>query len=452
MPNWLKDAYQDDIARREGYLTEAEGLGDRDILDMNEEERAAYENFQSSIGDTQALEDKAIDLLGQTEGADLISNFEGLKEQYGFDSPTDAAEFASGYDPASFESGYTGDRLTDLIGNKDFELDYTNNVVDSTLANMDRQAQRDALVREGQAAATGGISNTRAAVADAVSGNLHNMSRAQTEAELRDSAQRFGTESLFTQAGMLDESDQHKAIQDLEAGRMTDDAQRFLAELNLDEQQMAEASRQFGLNFDQGMMDMSQGVMERGADFDRSGAELYDQFADSGLRRGMSIFDLENAWGEKQRGLDQAQADAPRSQLDWLTGLMSGTQGTVQGAPTGNTQTETTQGNSALQNVLGIGSSLAGAFMMSDENVKHDIEDPEGSALDKLMKLGAKEYEYDEGFGHVEGRTSGLMAQDIEKAGITGAVVDVAGVKMVDPYPVLATVVQAVNELNERVG
>ena len=92
---------------------------------------------------------------------------------------------------------------------------------------------------------------------------------------------------------------------------------------------------------------------------------------------------------------------------------------------------------------------MAGLFMMSDERVKEEISEATESALDKLENLSAKEYKYKDGFGHTRTRTTGLMAQDLEKAGIEGAVTEIDGVKHVDPYPVLATVVQAVNELRE---
>lgn len=42
------------------------------------------------------------------------------------------------------------------------------------------------------------------------------------------------------------------------------------------------------------------------------------------------------------------------------------------------------------------------------------------------------------------------MYQDVENAGITGATMETVKGKQVDPYPVLATVVKAVQELDAR--
>ena len=64
--------------------------------------------------------------------------------------------------------------------------------------------------------------------------------------------------------------------------------------------------------------------------------------------------------------------------------------------------------------------------------------------------MSAKEYSYKDGFGHTTDRTTGLMAQDVERAGIVGGVKEIGGVKHVDPYAILATVASAVRELDDR--
>ena len=90
---------------------------------------------------------------------------------------------------------------------------------------------------------------------------------------------------------------------------------------------------------------------------------------------------------------------------------------------------------------------------MSDERVKDDIENFDG-ALDIIRKQRPSVYRYiDPALDRVqiEGRRSvGLMAQDLED--IPGAVIDTdMGVKMVDPYPVMATIAAAVQELDRKV-
>jgi hypothetical protein len=325
MPDWLKDAYEKDVGDRQDLLDRADQEGPREIEGINETEQGSFDDFMQRFKQQQELGDSASGMLP-----------------------------GGGY-----EDKYVGD------------------VVDTTLAGMERQAQRDQLARDSRAASVGGTGNTRAAVGDAVAGQLTGMNMAEMEAKLRSDATKWG-------AGM-----------------------------NLEE------------------------------------AGLRDQFANSGLERALQGLGIGQAFGEKERSIDQQQNDAGREHIGWLADLLAGTSGMK--GPTGSTGTTTQPGNSPFQNILGAGASLGGAWLMSDERVKENIEDAD-DALSKIRKLGAREYDYKDGFGHTEDRTTGLMAQDIESAGITGAVREFGGVKHVDPYPVLATVVQAVKELDRRVG
>jgi hypothetical protein len=250
-------------------------------------------------------------------------------------------------------------------------------VVATTLAGMQRQADRDRLAREGQAAAVGGLSNTRAAVADAVAGQLTGMNMAEMEAKLRSEGLRWGQE-------------------------------QDLAETDLANQ---------------------------------IGGQMFD--------RGVTTSGALGSIAEQERALEQAQLDANREggkdALSWLSSLFSGTQ--YDKGPVGSTQTSTQPTASPFQNILGAGASLAGAWLQSDEDVKENIAPVEGSALDKLRDLRVVEYDYKPGYGHTDKRTTGLIAQDLEKAGITGAVRQREGTREVDAYTVLATVVGAVQEL-----
>ena len=348
MPDWLKRAYETDAGRREDLLDQGEEMGPRDIEGINSTEQGAFDEFLRSMAQSNAMGDDAAAGLA---GVDL----EGILPEGGY------------------EDQYVGD------------------VVDTTLAGMQRQADRDSLARQSQGAAVGGTSNTRGAVADAVSGQLTNMNMGEMEAKLRSQGLQWG-------AGM--------------------------------EQDLA----QLGLN-------------KAGMDMERFG--MMDNFANTSMDRSLAGYGIGQGFGEKERGLDQMEADADREQIGWLADLMAGTS-SMKG-PTGSTTIGQTPGNSPFQNILGAGASLAGGWlsMQSDERVKENVEDA-GDALSKIGELGAREYEYKSGFGHTKARTTGLMAQDIERAGITGGVHEVDGVKHVDPYPILATVVQAVKELDQR--
>ena len=523
MPDWLKGSLKGRTTAGDDLWNEFKDMGPREVLGQNDTERQAFEDFVGRADQSQDRSDAAYDgLEGMDpngglnfwgEAADAGNFGEKLGNMGNFDHGYAPGEFESGYEARDdFDGGYqpgevgadydaekgaySGDRLTGLLDGKDFGLDYTDSVVDTTLENMDRNERRQELARQSQQASTGGISNTRSAVADAVAGGENSRARAEMEAKLRDSGQRFETDSLFKQADALDSSDRFKSTDQREAERfrteqmlkeqgMSDEQARFLSEQNLQEQGMTEDSSrfaaemalkeagmsdeaaralgqmnlsqdeliqkaaEFGINFDKSMLDDAMSAFTGDRAFDMDRRTMMNDFSNQGLRQDMAIFDIFNSFGKEGRMLDQAQSDAPRDNAGWLANYLSGTNlgGTM---PTGTTQTNTTPGNSGLQNALGIGTSLAGMFMGSDERIKEDVETPDETALDKLDKLdtGVQEYKYKDGFGHVTGRTSGLMAQDLEKAGIQGAVVEIDGVKHVDPYPVLATVVEAVRELN----
>lgn len=258
---------------------------------------------------------------------------------------------------------------------QDYESQYTDDVVDTTLAGMQRQAQRDALARQGQAAAVGGTSNTRAAVGDAVAENLSGMSMAEMEAKLRDEGFRFGSEM-----GMKDRDQ---------------------------------------------MLDIGQQELTGGLQLGGAIGGIGDQF-----------FDYE-----------QSKLDQDQNGLSWLSGMFSQANPLGAGAGTG-TSTQTTPGASTFSQILGAGTSIAGAFL-SDERTKEDIVSME-HGLDALKDVTPATYEYKEGMPtDKKGRTAGLMAQDLEH--IPGAVeMGSDGYRRVDPYPVMATVVQAVKELDAR--
>lgn len=269
------------------------------------------------------------------------------------------------------------DRSADMIGGDQYMSGYTDDVVDTTLAGMDREAMRQKAQRGASQASIGGLNNTRGGVADAIAQQLDGMNRAEMEAKLRDSAFRFGSE--------------------------------------------------MGLQGSQRMQGVAEG--------------------------GMGIQNTASQWqgtgGETARGIEQGRQDLPRDTLSWYSDVFNSSRGLP--STGGGTTTGTEPGPSLASQVLGAASSAAGIWAaLSDERAKEDVTREE-DALGKLEGLDSYSYEYKPGFGQRAGRTTGLMAQDIERAGITGAVVEGPdGLKRVDAYPVLATVVQAVRELDKR--
>jgi len=336
LPSWATDYYRRDIDRGEGLIdsagaiAEARAYDPAQIAGMHPDEIAAIEAMMGENAQAQGLVDRGVDALGG--------------ERY--------------------MSGYTDD------------------VVDTTLAGMERRAQREQAERGASMASVGGMSGTRGGVADALAQQLSTMDQAEMEARLRDGAFRFGSEMGLQESGQFSD----------------------LAGAGLDFQNTA------------------------------------SQWQGTG--------------GETARGIEQQREDLPEDTLNWYTQIFNGSRQLP--STGGGTTTGTEPGPSIASQALGAASTAAGIWSglgaLSDERAKDDIE-TESDALGKLRGLDAFSYEYKPGLGQREGRTTGLMAQDLERAGITGAVVDGEdGLKRVDPYPVLATVVQAVRELDRRTG
>jgi hypothetical protein len=340
LPDWAAQYYRDDMALAQGAIGST-----TDIRNFLAENPRAIEGISEE-------EYAALDSLLEAEGASL-------------DQLT---------------------RAEDMIGGEQFMSGYTDDVVDTTLSGIQRQADRERAGRGASEASIGGITNTRSAVADMLAGESTARTMAETEAQLRDQAHRFGVEAGFQGAGTL----------------------RDLA----------------GAGFD----------ISRGA---------------SGAQGALGALGRE----QRQQQSDEVRTAGQQAQ-SWWTDVFSSQRQTPATGATSSSTTRTTPGPSPLSQIMGTAATAAGiwAQLGSDERIKENIELSEG-ALDKLRMIPGYEYNYRpdyDGKWVPPGRTSGLMAQDIEQAGIEGAVSEMDGVKVVNPYPVLATVVQAVRELDAR--
>lgn len=101
---------------------------------------------------------------------------------------------------------------------------------------------------------------------------------------------------------------------------------------------------------------------------------------------------------------------------------------------------------------LGMLQGAAGAAqMMSDKAVKKNIE-PGGDAVrDALKKLDAKIYDYKKS-KHGEGKQIGILAQDLEKAGLGQAVEDTKEGKRVDTGKLNGFQLAALADLDKRLS
>lgn len=337
LPGWVLDYYKGDLARGEQLIGDAGAVSDwlaanpREVLGLSENE---YNALATILGGASG----AVDYIGKAE-AEL-----------------------------------SGDRYRDP---------YLENVVETTLAGIERDADRAQVARGASEASIGGLSGTRAAVADMLAQEMTGRLTSETEAQLRS------------------------------------DAERFAAEM--------------GLNAGQFLSGI--------------GGQYFDIAQQTGAAQGTV--------GAMERELQQMQMDenrnAQKDALDWYTSIFNSTRQlpTTMGGTTSGSSTQ--PGPSPLAQGLGTAASAAALWTaISDERVKEDIE-PVTDALEKLRSLEAYEYDYLPVAGQPEGRHTGLMAQDIERSGIKGGVFDGEdGIKRVQPYSVLATVVQAVKELDAR--
>lgn len=474
MPGWLKDAYQQDIDWRNNFLDEAQELAGNTTIDprriagLDPRELQALRDAGVATDKAGGITESAIAMLPELA---KFRGVEGLGELGPVAGP--AAEFGDIANPDGTFTRAAGPEDVDIDALRTkYESGYTDDVVSTTLAGMDRTAQREALRREAANAAIGGTSNTRQAVADAVAGQLTGESKAKTEAQLRDQA--FRTASEFGLQEAAGTRGFNLARSEFEADQ--NDAERSygldLANFGLSEEQAKRAydMQRAGFSLEEALartgqenlsreFDASQEAARRAYDLDRAGlefdsAKLTADLGQQDYLRRFGLAGLTGSVGETNRGIKQARRDAAfenqgkeMDEMSWLANLFTGTN-TKGTTPQSQSTTSTQPGPSAFSQIAGLAATATGAFLASDERVKDGIVSPDESALDKLDRLdGRREYRYRDGYGHTRERTTGLMAQDLEKAGIEGAVVDIDGVKHVDPYPLLATVVDAVREL-----
>lgn len=154
-----------------------------------------------------------------------------------------------------------------------------------------------------------------------------------------------------------------------------------------------------------------------------------------------------------QRGVEQLKADADYqdyiTERDWNKNTLSWFSQLIGQQPAG--QTQSSSGGSGLTNSI-IGGALSAASIAapfiaaSDEAVKRDIM-PIDDALAAINAARPATYRYLPGFGHRADRHAGIIAQSVER--IPGAVVEIDGLKHVDPWPVIAFLVRAVQQLSE---
>ena len=451
-------------------------------------------------GDAQA----ALQALSQMGGPFDTSGAQAMLQGIGTD-------FGEAYDTSGAQSALQGMDFEGTQGR--YEDQYVDGVVDPVLSRMREDEARRMAELEASGAAIGGGSNTRMAVEMARTADEGTRSRAETEAMLRSQALRQGQElglqetsqrgQFAEQAAQLGltESELMSRIRESEAqaqAQFADQAARLgiaeadqaqaqqqasadivnmAAQLGLSESELqsmiAQRSAQLGLDQASALQsianDMS-GMAGQGMDFASmlAGQQMArGQGELDAARLGITGLGVGLEQSELERQIITEQMQTPLTLESWYRNIIGtgpasplpvgGVTDTNETSTTTGTTTQTGGGAGIGTQLLGAGTSLLGAGMqaglISDERVKEEVE-PLTGALDHIRRQRPSSYRYsDPSYDRVPEagrRSAGLMAQDLE--GIPGAVIEhESGVKMVDPYPVMATIAAAVQELDRKV-
>jgi hypothetical protein len=391
MPGWQKDYYKDEAQRLTQLYQKGGDIAD--YLEANPTvlsgltgaEQQSLQDYLDTVAAGQGVGDYA---MGQVQGTgnrarDIVGYEAGMQ-------PTSGADMDAIYER--------------------FENPYTEDVINATTRQIERDAARAQAARGASQASIGGLGGTRAAVADALAQQLTGETSAKMGAELRAKG--------FTDArnlGMAESS--------------------HLAELGFNRAELGLQAEQLGL----------------------TEAQLMDQLVNSSVQRQGAASAATQAQEVQRRQIADANREssrtAARDAASWYGGLFASNKGIS--AP--NPQAFASgggEGTAGTGQMLGTMASIAGiaAMVMSDEEAKADIVPVEDeSALEALTGLPLYEYRYADGLGHTRDRTRGLLAQDVERV-LPEAVREdpLTGLKQVDLYPVVATVAKAVRELDAR--
>lgn len=359
-------------------------------------------------------------LLNNNAQSQQVANQLGVRQFAGF-TPDQMAAFGMTRDAAGMGFGEL-DMASQLYGNignfnpqqvqagslLDVDLGaymnpYTQNVIDTSLADLSRQGQ----MVQGQNAAS-------AAKAGAFGGSRHGVVEAETNRALLDASAR-------TASGLRQDAF------NTAAGLATGDLQRAM--------QAAMANQGAGLTAAQMQLMGAQGLGQLGA-----------------LRQNMGLTGaaaLGNI-GSMEQMLAQQRLDAQRNLGMEQQQIRNAGVGML--SPLAGNSTTTMQQNPGWGSMLGNALSIGSMFPWSDVRLKENIEAMDGrDALRKVSFLSGNTYNYKPETGLPQGRTGGVMAQDVKRV-LPSAVREQGpnGEMGVDYTQVTGLLVEAVKELDKR--
>lgn len=291
-----------------------------------------------------------------------------------------------------------------------FSNPFQQDVIDSTVADMERARQVAGVADRGREASAGAFGGTRGAVQRAETDAGYDRNMFNAVANLRSTGFDNVVRQYNTDYG-----------QQLQAGQFNNAAA--------------------GQNYNQGQ------------NYATTLAGLGQQDVANESAANQGAFQLANAEMDRERGNVEAQAEEGRYAQNFPLQSLSTAAG-INGSLAGGlgTQTSVAPGPSVAGTIAtGLGAA-AGAYARSDERVKENIEDlnPEG-VLGAFAQIPTKSYDYKAEFaGPYKGRRDGFMAQDYARAFKEDSPVDHDGVKVVDIPQVMGRLVAAVKGLEAR--
>lgn len=371
-----------DSPRAIAGMSEGERRGLGTINNATETATERMNRLQSGLGGIGVAQD-----LGNIRNPNAMERGQGPGEFRDIQNPT--RQFNTIDAPEAAQLGDI-DAFTDR-----YRSQYTGDVVDTTLAGMQRQADRERLARESRSAAIGGTSNTRTAVGNAVAEQLNNMNMGQTEAELRDRA--FNTAAgLGLERGQLDLSRadmQNQFGLDTAQFMAGQESERRQYGLDLADFGLAEEQARSGFNLDRAQYGLADRTARAENQLQLAGFSLEEAIAQAQQGNVAAQTELEKAgmsrdmindvlaartaqgtarteFGRSQRDIQQERNDAayygPMEAGKWLTDVYAGSR-TRDSAPysfegTENTETESDSSSGWQQALAGAAAGL-GAFL-----------------------------------------------------------------------------------------
>lgn len=308
---------------------------DRAVAPLNSVERAGLDRVVNDSRRISRMEGDAA-AAGRT-ARNIAGGMRGITAGAGLDEGMDLVRGAA-------PTGAQG--AIDAMGGVDvdaytrgYEDPYVDQVVGTTLESMSRESERRKMLEDSRAAAIGGTTNSRRAVADMLENEMTAREMAKTEGALRSDAFKYARDMGLKRG-------------DFELGRQGD---IFNSTLDLSESETKRGDALARLGLDNADMLIDRDTAAGGLMVDAG--DLLGRTSALTSARGLAEGAYMQTFGEKARGLDQARIDAPRDALSWQAAIL----GDID-TPENRTSTTSTSGGNSWAQLAGGALAAYGAF------------------------------------------------------------------------------------------